>query len=74
MVRLAIAGVVIGLDAEAGGPPAVVDGAAKAFVVDRGTPDITMRTAWGDLGPARGELLFDSGGLWQLHRQDGRFV
>ena len=74
MVRLAIAGVVIGLDAEAGGPPAVVDGAAKAFVVDRGTPDITMRATWGDLGPAGGELLFDSGGLWQLHRQDGRFV
>lgn len=74
MVRLAIAGVVIGLDSEAGGPPAVVDGAAQAFLVDRGTPDIAMRASWGDLAPSRGKLLFDSGGLWQLHTHDGRFV
>jgi hypothetical protein len=72
---LSIAGVVIALDADSDGPPPVVDGAARAFVVPSGVPDIDVRCVWGDLRqPSNGRLLFDSGGLWQLHERDDRLV
>jgi hypothetical protein len=72
---LSIGGVVISLDAGADGPPAVVDGAARAFVIPSGVSDIDVRSAWGDLpSVSHGRLLFDSGGLWQLHERDDRFV
>jgi hypothetical protein len=75
MIRLSIAGVVIGLEATEDGPPAAVDGAADGFVVSEGTPDIDVRTAWGDLkSPPPGRLLFDSGGLWQLHDHHDELV
>ena len=75
MIRLRIAGVVIGVDSEEGGPPASVDGAATAFVVNQGIPDIEVRAAWDDLkSPPRGRLLFDSGGLWQLHEEAAQLV
>jgi hypothetical protein len=75
MLRLSIAGLVIGLEADADGPPTHIDGAARAFVVSRGTPDIEVRAGWGDLKSLpRGRLLFDSGGVWQLHEHDGQFV
>ncbi len=71
MIRLRVADVVIGLNAAADGPPIAVDGAANAFLVDQGTPDIAVTAEWGDLSaPPGGRLLFDSGGLWQLHLQD----
>ena len=72
---LSIAGVVIGLQSAPDGPPAAVDGAASAFLVPPAVPDIEVRAAWADLrSPARGRLLFDSGGLWQLHEQDDEYV
>ncbi len=72
---LSIGGVVIALDADADGPPPVVDGAARAFVVPSRTPDIHVRCEWGDLNPvSEGRLLFDSGGLWQQHQCGERLV
>ncbi len=50
-------------------PPAVA-----RFVVSGGSPDIRVEAAWrGDPPAAAGRLLFDSGGLWQLH-EAGRQV
>lgn len=75
MLCLSIGGIVIGLEAENGGPPAAVDGAATAFLVSGGTPDIAVRSAWGDLkSPAEGRKLFDSGGLWELHEAGDQLV
>lgn len=74
-VFLSIAGVVIGLQSAPDGPPTAVDGAASAFLVEPAVPDIDVRAAWADLkSPPRGRLLFDSGGLWQLHQQDDEYV
>ena len=73
MLRLKIADLIIGLEGDGDGPVPTADGAAAAFVVAGGSPDILVRAHWGDLaGRAAGRLLFDSGGLWQLHDADGR--
>jgi hypothetical protein len=53
-----------------------VAGAARAFLVSCGTPDITIQVATGDLsrppgGGKTGEKIFDSGALWQLYRDGG---
>jgi hypothetical protein len=75
MLRLRIADLVIGVQAGADGPPAVVDGAAAAFTVSEGIPDVVVTARWGALTPAKGaRVLFHAGGLWQLHEQDGRLL
>jgi hypothetical protein len=75
VLRLRIADVIIGLESGADGPAAAVDGAASAFLVADGAPDIHVRSVWGEIDrPAGGRLVFDSGGVWKLHDHDGRFV
>ena len=60
---IAIAVASAGRDLTLTAPPAVA-----RFVVSGGTPDIRVEAAWrADPLPAAGRLLFDSGGLWQLH-------
>lgn len=52
-----------------------VDGAAKAFVVDKRSPDVEIRVRWGDLSEERGgEKLFDSGRVWQLFSEKGAYL
>ncbi len=47
----------------------------ERFLVRDGAVDATVTAAWGDLrGPAAGDEIFDSGGLWKLYRQDGDYV
>ena len=37
-------------------------------------PDVSVLAAWGDLRDEyHGKMVFDSGGLWQLYRQDGTY-
>jgi hypothetical protein len=51
-----------------------VDGAARRFVVDDEPADVNVQVSWGDLSDERdGEMLFDSGRLWQLFNEDGRY-
>lgn len=51
-------------------PPAV-----SRFVVDGGRPDIAVAARWEiDERRPHGRMLFDSGGLWQLHDTDGRLA
>lgn len=67
---LSIAGLVIAVDGDEAGPAPVVDGAARAFVVPHGDPDIRVRVTWGDLSrPEPGRRLFHSGALWALHEE-----
>ena len=67
---LSVAGVVIALEGEPEGPRIAVDGAARAFVVPGGTPDIRVHARWGDLSRReRGRRLFHSGALWELHER-----
>jgi hypothetical protein len=52
-----------------------VQGPVRHFLVEGGEPDVRLRAAWGgSCAPATGEKLFDAGTLWQLYRQDQRYV
>lgn len=56
-------------------PPLWVDEATRQFLVAKGAPDVTVEVHWGDLShEAGGEKVFDSGSVWQLHRQGDRFA
>ena len=73
---LNIGGVVIVLDADADGPPPVVDGAARALRRSIGNSRHPRAAANGaTCNPvSEGRLLFDSGGLWQQHECGERLV
>jgi hypothetical protein len=72
-VLLRIAGLVIRLDVQPGGPPLAVSGAAASFLVDRGSPDVDIAVQWGDLETTPGgRLVFESGGVWMLHQVEDR--
>jgi hypothetical protein len=74
-IHLRIAGLTISLETDSVGPPIHVEGVLNSFVVTDGQPDIAVRATWGTLDtPPRGRLLFDSGGVWQLHEDGGNFV
>jgi hypothetical protein len=49
--------------------------ALESFSADGGRADVEVRAAWSD-APAEceGDVLFDSGGSWQLLRSDGGFI
>jgi hypothetical protein len=52
-----------------------VAGATTRFLVEDGSPDARVRATLAVPGEAvPGEKVFDSGSLWQLHRQDGRYL
>jgi len=48
----------------------------QEFLVDEGNPDVKVRAAWSDLSVnhCRGERVFDTGSLWQLYREAGRYL
>ncbi|HST21879.1 MAG TPA: hypothetical protein VLR90_12215 [Blastocatellia bacterium] len=49
-----------------------IEGAMEKFVVEDGTPDVTIQSSWADLSDATlGEKIFDSGGVWQLYSSNG---
>jgi hypothetical protein len=48
-----------------------VEGAMRKFLVHETAPDVSVRAVWGDVpDDPGGEIVFDSGGLWRLYRQD----
>jgi hypothetical protein len=52
-----------------------VEGSAQRFLVESGEPDVSVRAAWSDLRePATGDRIFDSGGVWQLYRQNADYL
>jgi len=74
-LSLRIADITIGLLCEDPEMQLKVEGATKAFLVEEADPDVTVRAAWGELREAiRGEKVFDSGGLWQLYRENGFYL
>jgi hypothetical protein len=51
------------------------DGPLESFCADQGLPDIDIRARWTDTPvECRGDVLFDSGGAWQLLQSDGEFL
>jgi hypothetical protein len=74
--RLRVAGLTFRVKSAGEGPDLGVAKASRPFLVDTGgEPDVTLDVRWGDLsGEREGELLFDSGGVWRLHREDGSLV
>jgi len=72
---LRVADITTGLVRGPGGPPLSIDEPTRLFLVDAGPPDVTVDVTWADLSrEAGGEPVFDSGSVWQLHRQGGRLV
>jgi len=52
-----------------------VEGAMNRFLVEETEPDITISAALDDLSDdVNGEMLFDSGSLWQVYRQNGNYL
>lgn len=50
-------------------------GATARFLVEDERPEVSLTAAWDELDEAaRGELVFDSGALWKLYRDDGQHV
>lgn len=70
-----IAGVSMALTSDDPEMRFAVGGASKLFVVEESDADSTVRAVWGDLSDeAGGELLFDSGALWQLFRDGDGYL
>ncbi len=68
-VFLEVAGVVINL--VGGDPQPELVGAMSRFGVPATSADVTIHTAWGELGDeTHGHRLFDSGSLWQLYAEE----
>jgi hypothetical protein len=73
--RLSIGGILTTVVSGDPGLTLTVPDAVSRFVVEGGTCDVHVEARWRDDQPfERGRLLFDSGGLWQLHETDGQFV
>jgi hypothetical protein len=50
-------------------------GATRRFLVETTEAEINIEAAWGNLNEAvEGELIFDSGALWQLYRRHASYV
>jgi hypothetical protein len=50
-------------------------GSLELFCADQAEADVNLRARWTDSPPeCTGELLFDSGGAWQLRRSNGEFL
>jgi hypothetical protein len=50
-------------------------GPLQSFCIDRGRADVDIRARWTDTPPeCGGDVLFDSGGAWQLLQSDSEFL
>jgi hypothetical protein len=71
-IWIKIADLTISLVGDSPGLKLGVEGAMHRFLVGESASDVQLRAGWADLHPdQRGEMLFDSGGLWQLFCQNG---
>ncbi|HYK90009.1 MAG TPA: hypothetical protein VE398_14630 [Acidobacteriota bacterium] len=71
---VAIAGIKICI-VSAPGMTLELDRTVRPFEVESASPDVTIRSSWCELRAAfDGELVFDSGDLWKLYRNDNSFV
>ena len=74
-IHLRIADTVIALTSDDPDLKLRVEGAAAKFLVEKTDPDVAVSAARRDLhADVKGEKLFDSGALWQLYRQDERYL
>ncbi|MFZ3214993.1 MAG: hypothetical protein WA192_02935 [Candidatus Acidiferrales bacterium] len=69
-----IGGISLGLTSGPGGPALGPDHDLRQFLVDATRCDLEFEVAYSDdLGSPRGELIFDSGGLWKLYRDSAAY-
>jgi len=75
-IDLSIGDVRIEIEADADGPTIAASGASRRFEIERNRPpDLALRARWGEpSSPRGGQLLFESGGVWSLHRHGDRLV
>jgi hypothetical protein len=74
-ICLGIAGIRIALRIDDPTMRVMIDDAAGLFAVDEETADASISAAWGELRDvAFGEMLFDSGALWQLYRDGDAYL
>jgi hypothetical protein len=72
-VHLRIADITVGVTARDADLGLQVDEATEKFLVAPSDPDAIVTAAWGDPGGAcRGDVVFDSGGVWKLYRDGTR--
>jgi hypothetical protein len=72
-LHLRIANITVGVTARDADLGLRVDEATEKFLAAPSDPDATVTAAWGDPGGAyRGDLLFESGGVWKLYRDGTR--
>ena len=71
-----IADIAIAVNATDGELRLRVEGPMRKFLVEEARPEVTVGAAWGDLAEMDpgGEKVFDSGGSWQLVRNNGHYV
>jgi hypothetical protein len=68
-VFIEVAGLVVNMTG--GDPQPELAGAVNRFAVSPREQDVTIHTAWGELGDENhGRRLFDSGSLWQLYEEE----
>src|SRR5262249_15429018 len=74
-VELCIGGLTLELQSEDPDLALGLEGPLRDFAIEGGgQPDTLVRASFGSLEAApRGELLFDSGSLWQLYRDEDGF-
>jgi hypothetical protein len=71
-INLKIADLSVLLTSRDAGLKLAAQGAIKAFAVPSAIPDVIVRAGWKDLAAdPGGQIVFDSGGVWQLYRTDG---
>lgn len=71
-VRLRIADFTIALQSQDPSLPLRLDAPTTRFIVQDSAPDVWIQASWKALSMQQQEtLLFDSGGLWQLYRDNG---
>ncbi|HEV2916072.1 MAG TPA: hypothetical protein VGX92_22520 [Pyrinomonadaceae bacterium] len=75
-VCLSIAGIRIALSSPDAELNLSIDGATRLFMVEEArNPDARVSAAWSELDATpTGELLFDSGALWRLYRDEGSYL
>jgi hypothetical protein len=73
--HFSVGGLVIRLARRQGAPSIVPSVSDSPFIIDPAPPDLDLEVAWGreHLKP-NGDLLFESGGPWKLHREADRLV
>ncbi len=74
-LSISLADITIGLATEDAGLTLQAVGSVEKFFVRRTNPEVRIRALLGDLSTDEkpGEMIFDSGGIWQLYADNGSY-